>query len=126
LKFAGNASRTIAWAIMVDPAKALAVNSSLSNPVEVPLPSPSHQVVKILQDAFITFDYHPRLAVTVGQFKVPLSREGLQSSAELDTERALFITDRRRGGTYGDVRDVGVMASGSLTNQAVVRLQTSW
>jgi hypothetical protein len=115
LKFGGHASRAIAWTIMVDPAKALPVNSSLGNPVDGQVPSSSNQVVKILQDAFITVGYHPRLTVTVGQFKVPLSREGLQSSAELDTERALFMTDRRRGGTYGDVRDVGVMASGSLS-----------
>jgi phosphate-selective porin len=51
----------------------------------------------------------------VGQFKVPLSLEGLQSSAALETvERALFITDRARGGAFGDVRDLGVMAHGSL------------
>jgi len=49
---------------------------------------------------------------------VPLSLEGLQSSAALDTvERALFVSDRARGGAYGDVRDLGVMAYGPLTPQ---------
>jgi Phosphate-selective porin O and P len=60
-------------------------------------------------------DYIPKLQVNIGQFKLPLSLEGLQSSGELDTvERALFASDRARGGTYGDVRDIGFMARGSV------------
>ena len=106
LKFVGDASPAIKWTVMVDPAKALSLANS----------------VRILQDAFITLSYHNRLHLNVGRFKVPLSLEGLQSSAELDTERALFSSDRSRGGTYGDVRDIGVMTYGALTDRVDFQL----
>jgi phosphate-selective porin len=71
----------------------------------------------MLQDAFITLSYWKRVNINVGQFKIPLSLEGLQSSANLDTERALFASDRSRGGTFGDVRDLGLMLYGPLTKR---------
>jgi phosphate-selective porin len=101
LKFSGEVFPDVAWVVMVDPAKMRS----------------SHEAGRILQDAFITLDFHQRLKVSVGQLKVPLSLEALESSAELDTERALFMADRARGGAYGDVRDIGVMASGPITTR---------
>ena len=95
LRFSGNVSPAARWTVMVDPAG-----------------------TRMLQDAFITLDYRQRLFVNVGQFKVPLGLEGLQPSEALDTERALFSSDRARGGTYGDIRDIGVMAYGPLGPQA--------
>jgi phosphate-selective porin len=92
---------------MVDPAKALARSATRR-------PDDPSDLAIILQDAFVTLQYHRGLKVNVGRFKVPLSLEGLESSAALDTERALFSSDRGRGGSYGDVRDVGVMAHGPL------------
>jgi CheY-like chemotaxis protein len=99
LKFSGEILPAVTWVVMVDPAKMRSVQ----------------ETGRILQDAFITLEFHQRLKVSVGQLKVPLSLEGLESSAELDTERALFMADRARGGAYGDIRDIGVMASGPLT-----------
>ncbi|MBV9772823.1 MAG: hypothetical protein JO040_02695, partial [Gemmatimonadetes bacterium] len=50
----------------------------------------------------------------VGQFKLPLGLEGTTSPAVLETvERALFSSDRGRGGAYADVRDLGVGVKGS-------------
>ncbi|RPH61166.1 MAG: hypothetical protein EHM89_07685 [Acidobacteria bacterium] len=105
LKFTGEALRQLNWTVMVDPAKLLSQNTNVN------------RARGILQDGFITLSFHQRLNLNVGRFKVPLSLEGLQSSAGLDTERALFISDRARGGAYGDVRDIGVMAYGPLTDQ---------
>ena len=110
LKFTGEALRQLNWTVMVDPAKLLSQNPNVN------------RARGILQDAFITLSFHQRLNLNVGQFKVPLSLEGLQSSAGLDTERALFISDRARGGAYGDVRDIGVMAYGPLTDQLDYKL----
>jgi phosphate-selective porin len=90
---------------MVDPAKALPRRDTSVN-----LPS-------VLQDAFISVSYRRHVNVDIGRFKLPLSLEGLQSSASLDTERALFSSDRARGGAYGDVRDIGVMAYGPLSGR---------
>jgi hypothetical protein len=117
LKFVGAPSPRVKWTLMVDPAKALSLSRGTS-----PRPDENPNVGIILQDAFITLNYHRRLNLDVGQFKVPLSLEGLESSADLDTERPLFNSDRRRGGAYGDVRDVGVMAYGPLVNGVAYQL----
>lgn len=117
LKFTGEVTPRLKWTIMIDPSKALGLNNTYStiNGARVLNDTSVNHATRILQDAFITFDYSKRVHVNVGQFKVPLSLEGLQSSAKLDTvERALFISDRTRGGNYGDVRDLGVMVYGSL------------
>ncbi|HEY7447833.1 MAG TPA: porin [Vicinamibacterales bacterium] len=103
LKFTGHTPARVNWTVMIDPAKVLPPNAH------------PHKAGIMLQDAFVTFNLHERVNVNVGRFKIPLSLEGLQSSAELDTERAMFMVDRARGGAYGDIRDIGVMAYGPLT-----------
>jgi phosphate-selective porin O/P len=104
---------------MIDPSKALALNNTFTtiNGTPVLRDSSVTQSSRILQDAFITLSYFKRMNINVGQFKVPLSLEGLQSSGNLDTERALFASDRARGGTFGDIRDVGLMIYGPLNKQ---------
>jgi hypothetical protein len=73
---------------------------------------------QMLQDASVTVRAGRALAVDVGQMKVPLSLVGLQSPSKLETvERPMFVADRARGGGYGDVRDVGVLARGSALGQ---------
>jgi hypothetical protein len=117
LKLSGEISPKLKWTIMVDPSKALAVNNSYTtiNGNRVVSDVTVNQASRVLQDAYLTFDYSKNAHINVGQFKMPLSLEGLQSSAKLDTvERALFISDRSRGGNYGDVRDLGMMVFGSL------------
>lgn len=119
LRLTGTFTRRIKWTVMIDPSRALDfirdstfVNDSIVIPtVEV------NQTSRILQDAYITVDISRSLNIDVGQRKVPLSFEGLQSSAELKTiERALMFSDRRRGGDLADVRDIGVMAYGGITS----------
>ncbi len=111
LKLTGVVSPKVKWTLMVDPAKALSI---MRNP---PARRDDSIATGIVQDVFVTLTFHQRLNVSVGQFKVPLSLEGLESSAALDTERALFISDRARGGAYGDIRNIGVMAYGPLTDR---------
>lgn len=106
LYFTGSVTKKARFQVMVDPAKTLSLDLT-TTPVAV------SQSSRILQNAFITLDYVPKVQVNIGQFKLPLSLEGLQSSGRLDTvERALFASDRARGGAYGDVRDLGLIVSG--------------
>jgi hypothetical protein len=119
LKFTGEITPQVKWTVMLDPAKALSLNNTFTTTggTSVVKENNVNQASRILQDAFITLSYFRRVNINVGQFKLPLSLEGLQSSAGLDTERALFASDRERGGNYGDVRDVGVMLYGPLTSR---------
>ncbi len=121
LTLSGQINDKVRWAIMVDPAKSLSLNSSSAfmNGTTVLSGSSVNQASRILQDAFVSTTYIPHLRVDVGQFKIPLSMESGESSASLSTfERALFMSDRARGGSFGDIRDIGVMLSGALTKYA--------
>jgi phosphate-selective porin len=120
LKFTGEISPRARWTVMVDPTKSLSINNNFTtiDDTRVINDSTINQAGRILQDAFITIDASKNFKINVGQFKVPLGLEGGQSSAALETvERALFASDRSRGGNYGDVRDIGVMAYGPLGGQ---------
>jgi phosphate-selective porin len=120
LKFTGEVTPEIRWTIMIDPSKALSLNNTLStiNGTTVVRDTSVNQASRILQDAYITLSYYKRMNINVGQFKMPLSLEGLQSSAALDTvERTLFAADRARGGNLGDIRDLGIMAYGPLNSE---------
>ena len=115
--FAGAISPLVTWQIMVDVSKSLALQHTYSSvgAEEVITNTSVDQGSRVLQDAFISVELPNGMHVKVGQFHVPLSREGLQGSGGLETvERALFAADHGRGGFYGDVRDVGISASGSL------------
>jgi hypothetical protein len=114
LKLSGAIRPKLRWTVMIDPAKLLAPSITFEN---VTLEAPPivsvgvNQATRILQDAYLTFDLAAPIKFDLGQRKVPLSLEGLQSSASLKTvERALFLSDRARGGYLGDVRDIGVLA----------------
>jgi phosphate-selective porin len=120
LKFSGEITPQVKWGVMLDLAKGLSVNNSFTtiNGTRVLSDTSVNQASRILQDFYITLDYIKDVHIDVGQYKIPLSFEGLQSSAELDTvERALFITDRERGGAYGDIRDTGLMIRGPIGKQ---------
>ena len=113
----GSISPGVAWAIMLDPSKSLALRNTYStvNGTPVIVGSQVDQDSRILQDAFITVEYGHGMQLRFGQFHVPLSMEGLEGSGGLETiERALFAADHGRGGFYGDVRDVGVSTLGSI------------
>jgi hypothetical protein len=113
LRVAGQVGTRVKWTIMIDPAKLLGVNrTSMTMEGQRVLADVSvNQAGRALQDAFISLGSKGgALQLDMGQLKLPMSLEGLQSSAALDTvERALFTSDRARGGTFGDIRDVGAV-----------------
>ena len=99
---------------MADLGKALSAST-------VTLPSGALQTTvsqssRVLQDATLMVQVSPAVRLDVGQQKLPFGLEGSQSSSTLETvERALFASDRARGGSFGDVRDIGVALRGRLT-----------
>jgi phosphate-selective porin len=112
LKSVGQVGPRVAWTVMIDVAKSLSVNQTTTTVDGTPVVTDTsiNQASRVLQDAFISLRLDPRLQVDVGQLKVPMGGEGLASSAALETvERALFMSDRARGGTFGDIRDVGAV-----------------
>ena len=104
---------------MIDPAKSQGVSNSYvtMNGQKVLSDTSVSQRGRVLQDAFLSLTYSPAFSVELGQQKIPLAMEGVQSSAKLDVaERALFMTDKARGGGFGDIRDFGVIARGKLVS----------
>ena len=120
LKLSGQINPKLKWTIMIDPAKALSLNTTSTTITGVPVitsVSPN-QSSRILQDAFFTLGYIKNVSVDIGQYKIPLTLEGQESSGKLDTvERALFMSDRSRGGALGDIRDAGIKFYGPLGKQ---------
>ena len=117
VKLGGEVNRRVRWDLMLDPAKALSVSNSYVtvNGQRVMSDTSVGQSGRMLQDAFVTLTRSSSFAIALGQQKLPLAMEGVQSSARLETvERALFMSDKTRGGTYGDIRDFGVMAKGKV------------
>ena len=122
LKLSGEIGARAKWTVMFDPAKSLGVSNTYVtvNGFRVVSDTAIGQGGKVLQDAFLSLMYSPQLTVELGQQKIPLSMEGVQSSGKLDTaERALFMADKARGGGFGDVRDMGVLARGKLVSGQV-------
>lgn len=120
LRFTGDILPKVKWSVMFDLAKALSVNttSSTINGTPVVGSVSVNQSSRIFQEGFITYAHSKKANFQIGQFKIPLSQEGLQSTATLDTvERALFLADRARGGGLGDSRDIGAMLFGALNKQ---------
>jgi phosphate-selective porin len=93
--------------VMLDLAKALSLTTTATT-------AAVSQSSRVLQDAFISTPVS-RVQVDVGQMKLPLGKEGMASSASLETvERALMFSDRARGGSFGDVRDLGAQVRGAF------------
>src|SRR5215510_2643919 len=117
--FSGQITPKVRWALMFDLSKALSSNNTFTtiNGQQALRDTGIDQGSRILEDAFITLDYIKNVHVNVGQFKLPLSLEGYQGSAGLDTvERALFLSDGARGGRLGDAWDLGMLVNGALTS----------
>ncbi len=109
LRFTGQITPKVSWTGMIDAGKILAVNQGP--------PVAANQRTRALQDAVVMYTVNPHLRLDVGQEKIPLSQEGLQPVAQLDTvERALFMSGPRLGGTpgLGDARSIGVQARWGL------------
>ena len=117
IKLGGEVNRRVRWDVVLDAAKALSVSNSYVtvNGQRVMSDTSVGQSGRMLQDAFMTLTRSSAFSVAVGQQKLPLAMEGVQSSSRLETvERALFMSDKSRGGTYGDIRDFGVAAKGKV------------
>ncbi|MBI1747427.1 MAG: hypothetical protein HYR55_12665 [Acidobacteria bacterium] len=117
IKLSGEITPKIKWLVMFDPAKSLSLNKTTTSlqGTSVLRDAGINPAGNVLQDAYVTFDLLKNLSIEMGQAKIPLSAEGLQSTATLDTiERALFLSDRARGGGYGDIRDTGIWLRSKL------------
>jgi hypothetical protein len=117
LKLSGVVSPRVRWRISLDGAKLLnltktttvAADSTALRDVAV------DQRTRILQEASIYVTVLPALRVDVGQQIIPLSLEGTIASAQIETiQRTMFIEERSRGGTLGDIRDIGAAVRGSV------------
>jgi hypothetical protein len=111
INISGQITPKVSWRTMFDTAKVLGLNTTTAggNVTSVSV----NQASRVLQDVLISYALTPELAVDVGQYKVPLSMEGLRSSAELLTvERAIFNTLPARNGRVGDIRDPGIQLRG--------------
>jgi Phosphate-selective porin O and P len=104
----------VSYAVMIDPAKVLEfrdTSTAVTNQDPAPTdPSKPESVttkqpvsaLSVFQDFFITYQV-PYLDVSIGQFKIPVSWEGYNSSSKLlFAERALVSKD------FGDKRDLGI------------------
>lgn len=107
----------VGYAVMIDPAKVLEFRdttipvsnqdpppSDPANPESVTVRQPV-SAVSMFQDFFITF-LTPYVDISIGQFKIPVSWEGYNSSSRLlFPERALVARE------FGDRRDLGLRLS---------------
>jgi hypothetical protein len=113
LKLAGDVSRQARWAITVDPARVLSTTSTTADVNGTPVVTGTsvNQASRILVDAYLGLALPAHFELDVGQLKIPIGLEGgIQSPAVLETvERALYTSDRARGGIYGDSRDIGLL-----------------
>jgi hypothetical protein len=107
----------VGYAVMIDPAKVLEFQKE-EVPVtgQEPPPTTAGSVevkqpvgaVSMFQDFFITY-MTPYADVSIGQFKIPVSWEGYNSSSKLlFAERALVARE------FGDKRDLGVRVAKSF------------
>lgn len=99
LKFSQQLNDRFGWTVMVDPAKELKLNGA---------GTAINQNSKILQDAYVTFNFGQGWVLDLGQKKIPVSYEALMPTSEVDlAERALFSSQ----GKLADVRDIGAQLS---------------
>jgi len=101
IKFSGEATPRLKWAVMFDPSK------SLSQTTDKTIVQSSRP----LQDAILSWALSKQAQLDIGQYKVPTSEEGMRSSAQLDTIERSMISVR---GKWGDIRDVGLMVRGAF------------
>jgi hypothetical protein len=107
MSFSGSITPRVSWRTMFDLAKPLSLNVAASGGTVTGV-SPN-QASRILQDMFVSYALTPRLTADVGQFKVPLSMEGLRSPADILTvERSIMNVLPARNGRMGDARDLGL------------------
>ena len=91
LGFSGKLMDHLKWTAVIDPSEVREDNTQRS----------------ILKDAFLSFDGIPHHEIKLGQYKIPVTEEGFRIASGIDTLERSFI-----GRTFGDKRDIGLMALG--------------
>jgi hypothetical protein len=96
--------KRVGFNMMFDPAKVretvnTTVTDSGGDTVTVKAPAAA---LSVLQDFYIT-GFHKYVDASIGQFKIPVSWEGYNSSAKIMMPERAFISN-----TYGDKRDLGI------------------
>lgn len=117
LKISGKVAPRMSWAVMIDPAKSLSLRQSSTSVggQQVVIGESVNQSSRMLQDALVTIGLDHGYSIDVGQYKLPFAYEGPNPTSQvLTVERPMFASDRARGGSLGDVRDIGVTMRGSL------------
>ncbi len=97
------------WTVMIDPAKPLKVNQTSATVAgeKVVTGVSVDQSSNVLQELVFTLRFLKPMMMDIGQFKIPVTEEGLRSSAKLDTMERSII-----GRTFGDQRDIGLQVRG--------------
>jgi hypothetical protein len=109
LKAGGPITDRIRWGVQIDPSRLVTLVTRRDSTALVGVDVGNGSV---LQDALLTYSVSRAWAIDVGQYKLPLSREGTTSSAALETvERTLFATAE---GKFADIRDIGVRLRGVI------------
>ena len=114
LKFSGKIDDRIGFTVMIDPSKPLANSQTKADSTKangsqnVDATKGTKSETAILQDLYITYLLNKEMSVEakVGQFKYPLTYEGLLSSSGLS-----FIDRAEVTKAFGDKRDVGIQLS---------------
>lgn len=117
LKLSGKVAPHVSWAVMIDPAKSLSLRQSSTSlgGQQVVVDESVNQSSRTLQDALVTIGLDKGYSIDVGQYKLPFAYEGPNPTSQVITvERPQFASDRSRGGSLGDVRDIGVTLRGSV------------
>jgi hypothetical protein len=117
LKLSGIISPRVRWRLSFDGAKALGLTKTTTIAADstVLRDASVDQRTRILQEASINVTLFPSLRIDVGQQIIPLALEGITASSQIETiQRTMFIEERGRGGTLGDIRDIGAAARGSI------------
>lgn len=115
----GLISPRVRWRVGVDASKLLTLTKSSTVVGDSTVLSDANvdQRSRILQDATITIALTPAFHLDVGQQLIPLSYEGVALTWNVETvQRTMFIEERARGGTLGDIRDIGATALGTIVD----------
>ena len=100
LKFNGSVVPDTRWFVMLDPSKSLTTGAVASTNDNKPL-----------QDIGVAFSITHELEIISGQFKIPTTAEGLDSSGELMFPERAYVARK-----YGDKREPGAMLTYKESN----------
>ena len=108
--------KRVSYQIMFDPAKVREPTKvtvagppdAMGNPTTVTVNSPT-TAISVLQDFYITF-LSKNADVSLGQFKIPVSWEGLNSSSKIILPERAVVSS-----LFGDKRDLGIRVAKQFT-----------